>query len=65
MRREYGFRKAARFKQRKAQQNGISRCTPYGGVYAGRGGDALHHDGVDRHTDHNEKALEANGKQAF
>lgn len=50
-------------KERKAQQDRIAHAAPDGHNDVGFGGNTLHQHGVDRHTDDDEKCLEAQGDQ--
>ena len=60
---EYGAGKAAGFEQAEAEQHRVTHAGPDGGAYIGGYGDVLHQHRVDRHTDHNEKCLKAQGEQ--
>ena len=63
MRPEQGLGQAARLEQREAQQHRISHAGPDGGGHIASHTDVLHQHGVDAHAHHNEKRLEAQGKQ--
>ena len=48
----------------EAEQDGVSHDAPNGCDRVGCKGDALNQNSVDAHTDHDEEALETQGKEA-
>lgn len=65
MRCKNGFREASGLKERKAEQHGISRAGPDCALNVAGHGNGFHQHGVNRHADHNQKALESERKQGF
>ena len=63
MRVEYRLGQTACLEQREAKQHRIAHAAPHSGAQITADGDRLHQHRIDRHTDDNEKGLEAEGKQ--
>ena len=56
---------AARFQERKAQEDGIAHASPYRAGYVARYRDGLNEYRIDTDANHNEKRLKTEGKQRF
>ena len=60
---EQGFGKRSRFEQCEAQQHRVAHASPNSPGNIAACGDALYQNGIDAYTHHNQKRLEAQGKQ--
>lgn len=60
---EQGFGKRSRFEQCEAQQHRVAHASPNSPGNIAACGNALYQNGIDAYTHHNQKCLEAQGKQ--